>query len=288
MNDAVKRMLDAYHCQSLDQRLNALREILQALALLGLWRGKFFERAAFYGGAALRLLHGLDRFSEDMDFSLLAPDPGFSLKPYGDALRRELGAFGFEVEFAAKEKTRPGAIESAFIKANTVRQLLLVGVDPGELLGIHHGQTLKIKLEVDVDPPGGFNTESRYLFSPIPHAVRVYSLPDLFAGKLHAVLCRKWQSSQKGRDWYDLAWYAGRHPQVNLRHLESRMRQSGNYTASEPLSIESLRDLLREAVERLDVDKVRSDVQAFVLDSRVLELWSRDFFLQAAAQVTPA
>lgn len=288
MNDAIRRMLDSYNCSTSDDYINALREIIQELALLGLWRSKFFEHAAFYGGTALRVLYGLDRYSEDLDFSLLTPNADFSLKSYGEALKQEIDSFGFHVDFSPKEKANTGNIESAFIKANTFQQLITIEADSSSLAGVHHKQLLKIKLEVDIDPPGGFTTESRYMFKPIPYAVRVYSLPDLFAGKMHAVLCRKWQSRQKGRDWYDFVWYAGNHPVLNLRHLEERMRQSGHYTDDAPLSWEKFLALLHGAIEQVDIGQIRNDVAVFVHDTRQLELWNKEFFMHAATLLEPA
>ena len=285
MHDAIRTMLDRYALQTGDDCVNALREILQELALLGLWRSKFFEHAAFYGGTALRVLHGLDRYSEDIDFSLLAPDPGFSLGQYGESLAREIGSFGFRVEFEQRAPARGTAIESAFLKADTLNQFLVIEADPGLLAGRHPGSALRIKLEVDTDPPGGFETESRYLLRPIPFAVRTYRLPDLLAGKLHAILCRKWGTRVKGRDWYDLAWYAGRHPRVRLSHLEARMRQSGDYPEEAPLTRERLMELLNQAVDGLDVDRARDDVIRFVRDPRNVEIWSRDFFFDVVRRI---
>lgn len=288
MHDAVKSLLARYTCRTRDEHLNALREILQELALLGLWRAKFFEHAAFCGGTALRVLHGLDRYSEDLDFSLLRPTPDFSLEEYGAALKREVGSFGFEVTFDRRAKTRATAIESAFLKANTVREMIQIGAGEDLLHGIHPGAHLKIKLEVDTDPPGDFNTETRYLLQPIPFPVRVFSLPDLFAGKLHCVLCRKWGTRVKGRDWYDLVWYAGRHPEVHLSHLEARMRQSGDWKDSAPLDLDSLRRLLATAIAALNINQARAEVTPFVRDPRALEVWSPDFFSSVVARITPS
>ncbi|MEI6971184.1 MAG: nucleotidyl transferase AbiEii/AbiGii toxin family protein [bacterium] len=288
MHDAIQSLLKRYECRTREDHVNALREILQELALLGLWRARFFEHAAFYGGTALRVLHGLDRYSEDLDFSLLTPNPAFTLQTYEEALVREIGSFGFDVTFERRSsEPMATAIESAFLKANTVREL--IRIDAGETLtrALHPDTLLKIKLEVDTDPPGGFNTEARYLLQPIPFPVRAYALPDLFAGKLHAVLCRKWGTRVKGRDWYDLVWYAGHHPAVNIPHLEQRMRQSGNWTDAAPLNIESLRDLLTRAIEKLDVKKAESEVAPFVKDRRSLEVWSQDFFKSLVGRITP-
>jgi hypothetical protein len=285
VHDAIRSMLNRYDCQTRDDYVGALREILQELALLGLWRGKFFEHAAFYGRTALRVLYGLDRYSEDLDFSLLRPDTTFTLGAFGDALLREIRSFGFEVEFQPSEKPARTRIESAFLKANTYRQLLVIDTSDELLRGLPAGKKLKIKLEVDTDPPGGFDTENRYLLQPIPFGVRVYRLPDLFAGKLHAVLCRKWKSRMKGRDWYDLVWYAGRHPQVNLGHLETRMRQSGDYGEDQPLTRPRLLELLRQRVQQGDVAELREEVAPFVRDRRSLEVWSQEFFLQVIERI---
>ena len=286
MHEAVQSLLARYTCRTRDDHLNALREILQELALLGLWRAKFFEHAAFYGGTALRVLHGLDRYSEDLDFSLLRPTPGFSLEEYGAALKREVGSFGFDVTFDRRVKTRTTAIESAFLKANTVREMIQIGAGEDLLHGVHPGAHLKIKLEVDTDPPGGFTTETRYLLQPIPFPVRVFSLPDLFAGKLHAALCRKWGNRVKGRDWYDLVWYAGRHPEVHLAHLEERMRQSGDWQEPAHLDLDALRRLLTTAITKLNINQARAEVLPFVRDHRALDVWSTEFFASVITRIT--
>ena len=285
MHDAIHSMMDRYECRSRTDYVNALREILQDLALLGLWRSRFFEHAAFYGGTALRLLYGLDRYSEDLDFSLLEPKASFSLKPFGEFLEREISSFGFHVEFEARRNPRASTIESAFLKANTIKQLIVINADQELLRGLQPAKKLKIKLEVDTDPPGGFETETQFVLQPIPFSVRVYTLPNLFAGKLHAVLCRKWRTRVKGRDWYDLVWYAARRPEVRLNHLETRMRQSGDYREEQPLTPEKLQDLLSQAVDDLDVEQARREVAPFVKDPRASDVWSREFFRQVIARI---
>lgn len=285
MNPAIEQMLERYACQTRDDYVGALREILQQVALLGLWRGKFFEHAAFYGGTALRVLYGLDRYSEDLDFSLLKPAADFSLGSYADALRRELASFGFDVSFESRKRNSRTAIESAFLKANTLQQLIVVKAPAPATRPMHAGEVLKIKLEVDTDPPSGFETESRAVLLPVPFAVRTYSLPDLFAGKMHAVLCRKWMTRIKGRDWYDLVWYVGHHPQLRLRHLESRMRHSGDWCSPARLARADLLELLRGAIARLDVEQVRQEVERYLKDKSSLDLWSREFFMQIVERV---
>lgn len=283
MNEAIRQMLSAYEVRSVQDSLWALREVMQEIALLGLWRGKFFEKAAFYGGTALRVLYGLDRYSEDLDFSLLKKGDGFELGDYGESLKRELASFGFAVEIEGRKKQTQ--VQSAFLKADTRTQMITVEFERGLVQQIPRNQVLKIKLEVDADPPPGFLTEVRYLLRPVPFAVRTFSLPDLFAGKMHAVLCRDWRSRAKGRDWYDLVWFAAHHPELRLAHLEQRMRQSKHWEGPAPLTEADFRGLLARRIDRVDIGQIRGDVERFLKDPRPLILWSKEFFLDVATRI---
>ena len=285
MNEAIAIMMERYRCRSLEDHLQALREILQEIALLGLWRGKFFDKAAFYGGTALRILYGLDRFSEDLDFSLLASMKDFDLSRYIAPLTKELAAFGFDVQVEQRTKVVKSAVESAFLKADTFNQLLVIEAAEEIVQRVHRGQVLKIKLEIDTDPPSGFDTQTRYVLKPIPFAVRTYVLPDLFAGKMHALLCRKWKRRVKGRDWYDLVWYTANHPQLPLAHLEQRMRQSGDWKSSEPMTAEMFMTLIMEAIDKLNVDQARKEVEPFVKNPDALIVWSQEFFREIAGRI---
>jgi predicted nucleotidyltransferase component of viral defense system len=285
MHDAIARMLSKYDNRSLDDQVRALREIIQEVTLLGLWRARFFEHAAFYGGTALRILHGLDRFSEDLDFSLLAPTADFSLQRFSAALEQEVRAFGFNLRVESVDKAVDTAVQSAFLKANTRNELMVIETDERLARTIPPGQVLKIKIEVDTDPPPGFATTTRFLLQPIPFAVRCYTLPSLFAGKLHALLFRRWNNRVKGRDWYDLVWYAAHHPQLNLVHLEQRMRQTGHWSGDACLTRVAFDELIQSAIDRLDLDQARQDVAPFVKDQQALAIWSREFFRDVASRI---
>jgi predicted nucleotidyltransferase component of viral defense system len=287
MNDAVRRMLAKYDMRSVDDTVRALREILQEIALLGLWRSRFFEHAAFYGGTALRILHGIDRFSEDLDFSLVRPNTEFSLARFHSALEEEIRAFGFHLRVETVRKSAKSAVQSAFLKADTRSQLLVIETDARMARTLPPGQVLKIRIEVDTDPPPGFMTTTRYLLQPIPFAVRCYTLPSLFAGRLHALLFRRWKNRVKGRDWYDLVWYAAHHPELNLQHLEQRMRQTGDWKDPASLTPEGFMERIHDAIDRVDPDQARRDVAPFVKDPRTLEIWSREFFRDVAAGIRP-
>ena len=285
MNEAIRQMLSKYDLITRDDYIRALREILQEIALLGLWRSKFFEKAAFYGGTALRILFGLDRFSEDLDFSLINTQKNFDLEAYNRALKQELLAFGFEVWIDPIKKSAETAIQSTFLKADTRRQLLNIAVKNDIVSQIPNGQRLKIKLEIDTDPPSGFNTESRFLLLPIPFSVRTYSLPDLFAGKMHALLFRQWKTRIKGRDWYDFVWFAANHPQLHLAHLEERMRQTGHWPEKSPLAPKNLHKILYEKIENLNVSKALREVEVYVKNRDSLEVWSKEFFHSVADRI---
>jgi predicted nucleotidyltransferase component of viral defense system len=285
MHEAIAKMVSKYECHGLNDYVNALREILQEVALLGLWRSKFFEKAACYGGTALRILHGLDRFSEDIDFSLLEPSRNFDLTGYTVFVQKEMEAFGFDILIEKVDKTIETQVQSAFLKANTRQQLLVIETREDILRAVPKNKLVRVKMEVDTDPPSGFSTETRYLLQPIPFAVRSFTLPDLFAGKMHAILCRRWKSRVKGRDWYDLVWYAANHPELHLEHLERRMRQTGHWKGDDRLTPQEFKELLTNAVDKLDVNQARKEVELFVRNPENLSIWSREFFLDIATRI---
>lgn len=285
MHEAVTQMLQKYPLNRLEDYTKALREIIQEVALLGLWRSKFFDKAAFYGGTALRILYGLDRFSEDLDFTLLQPMSDFDLGSFGSSLEKELQGFGFEMHLEQKNRVVKSPVQSAFLKAETFSQMLVIEIGEEVLRQIPKGQVIKVKLEIDTNPPPDFSTETKYLLAPIPFPVRVLVLSDLFAGKMHAVLYRRWKNRVKGRDWYDLVWYISHHPELHLRHLEERMRQTGDWNSTEELTERAFFSVLHAAINSLDISKAREEISPFLKDPEVLSIWSRDFFHDIVSRI---
>ncbi len=274
----VQKMLQQYQCRNNDERLYALKEIIQEITLIALGRAGFFAAGAFYGGTALRIFHGLDRFSEDLDFSLIEPDSDFDLGAFLPAVRDELGSFGFDMTVTQKPKAVDSAVQSAFIKGGTLIHLFRIASIEPPVPGISGSDQLKIKFEVDTDPPSGAGYEVRYRLGPIPYSVRVFDPPSLFAGKIHALLCRNWKQRIKGRDFYDFVWYLSRKVPVNIAHLESRMRQSGHWSGDGSIDCAGLLGLLDERFASVDFEQAKADVLPYISDSRALELWGRDFF----------
>ncbi len=249
---------------------NAEQEVCQKIALAGLHRGGFFDHAAFYGGTCLRLFHGLPRFSEDMDFSLTEKRDDIHLENYFDAIRDEFHIAGFDVTITKKEKKAFGKVESAFLKENT------------EVYDIKFQtkKTVKVKIELDTDPPLLFNTEQKLLTLPYSFMVRCFTLPDLYAGKMHAFVFRAWQRRIKGRDWFDFEWYVRYGVPLGFKHLQERIREfSGN-----DVSIEEFITLLRNKISETDIENVKQDVIPYIDSSqlRSLDIWSNDYFLQLA------
>lgn len=277
--NAIESMLAKYNCKNIVDYRNALKEIIQEAALCGLARGGFFEKAAFYGGTALRIFYGLDRFSEDMDFSLKSPDSEFDLTTYFSALKNELEATGFDITIEAKSKNHWTRVQSVFMKGNTLQHVLKVTPLVPTIPGVPSNETLKIKFEVDTNPPAGASYQNKYALLPSPYAARLYDEPSLFAGKLHVVLCRAWQNRVKGRDFYDYVWYLSRGIKVNLNHLQKRLEQSGHWNATNRgLTIAKLKQMLCERFEHIDFSDAKKDVSKFIGDKHKQDLWSPEFF----------
>lgn len=270
----LQQMLSSYPVTTSEQADQALREVMQEIALAGLNRGGFFEHAAFYGGTCLRVFYELPRYSEDLDFSLLRIDPEFSLEPYFKAVREEFSALGIDVEVSTKIKSAASQIESAFVKNNT------------RIFDIHlqDKRQIKIKFEVDTQPPLGFVTEEKLLLQPFSFYVKCFSLQDLYAGKMHALLYRQWKNRVKGRDWYDFEWYVRRGVLLNLAHFTQRARQSGGLSEI-TLSEFDFKAMLRKKIESLDVSSAKKDIERFILDPRALDIWSQAYFLQLVEMI---
>ena len=272
----IKEWLETYHPASQEEAKDALREIMQEIALAGLYRAGFFEKAAFYGGTALRIFYGLDRFSEDLDFSLLEVEPEFSLNKYQDAIVQEFDALGMHVSIREKQKTNLTNIDSAFLKSETIwRELILEGIIPQN--GMQQVANVKIKIEVDREPPLGFETEDKLLLKPFSFYVKCLTLPNLFAGKMHALLFRKWGENVKGRDWYDMEWYIKKGTSLNLNHFLIRAIDSGDWH-KETITETEFRELLAKKIDDVKMNYVINDIKRFVRDTNALIIWSPKYF----------
>ena len=271
MNDILEQMLSRYPMDTADARRNALYEVMQQVVLCGLYRGGFFSEAAFYGGTCLRIFHGMNRYSEDMDFTLLRKDSSFSLEKYFPYIIDECRLLGREVEITKKDKRTFGKVESAFLKDNTDVYNLSFTTE----------KSLKIKIEVDTEPPLLFDTEERLLLQPFSFFTRCVTLPNLFAGKMHALVFRQWKHRVKGRDWYDFEWYVRNQVPLNSNHLKERIKEFNGLEINRDQFV----DMLKERLSTTNIRQVKADVMPFVRNPHDLDIWSNEYFLQLARMV---
>lgn len=280
MNAALEQMLQAYSVESLYDRKNAMKEILQEIVLCGLSRAGFFKKAAFYGGTALRIFHGLDRFSEDLDFSLETKNPAFELSEYFPILEKEVRSFGLNVTVSEKMKANDSHIRSAFLKGNTKEHLLLFYGNEQIAGSVAKAEAVKIKFEVDVDPPKYAAFEHQYRLLPSPYEIKLYDMPSLFAGKIHAVLARAWRNRIKGRDLYDYVFYLSRDAAVNLAHLRERLIDSGYIRKEDPCTLDDIKRMLHERFDAINFSQAKQDVEPFIHNTSALDIWNAEFFKQ--------
>lgn len=272
----IKEWIKEYNPQNEEEIVSALREIMQEITLAGLSRTDFFEKAAFYGGTALRIFHGLDRYSEDLDFSLLKPDPNFSIEPYFKAILDEFSALGLTVSIKEKKKTKQTAIDSAFLKAETIWKEIVLE-DIIKETAVRSNRTLKIKIEVDRQPPLDFETEENLALRPFSFYVKCFTKPSLFAGKMHALLFRKWKNRVKGRDWYDFEWYIKKGIPLDVNHFLARAKDTEDWQG-DSISKEQVNELLAAKIQSVSFSGIKEDVVRFIKDDEVLTIWSPEYF----------
>lgn len=265
-NEIYDNMLIAYDMSTDQQKRNAIFEVNQQVILAGLYNGGFFDVAAFYGGTCLRIFHGLQRFSEDMDFSLLTLDEKFDFTKYFQPIIDEFAIVGRDVEIKKKEKKSFGKVESAFLKDNTEVYDISFQTD----------KSIKIKIEVDTQPPLNFRTEQKLLLQPHSFMTRCFTLPDLFAGKMHALIYRSWKNRVKGRDWYDFEWYVRHNIPLGFTHLAERTIQFNN----EVIERDMFKVQLKEKLATANMNQVKNDVLPFVKNPKELDIWSNNYFVQ--------
>lgn len=275
MSRVFDQMMARYPIVTANDRLNAQHQVMQEIALAALFRSGFFNIAAFYGGTCLRIFYGLERFSEDLDFSLLEPNQKFSLENYFDSIIDEFKTYGRDVVISKKEKSLGTNTESAFLKDDTNFYNISIRTEP----------QVKIKIEIDTNPPLGFTTDLKLMLLPFSFYVRTFSINDLFAGKMHALLFRQWKTRVKGRDWYDFEWYVRNNIQLNLSHLVKRTQQS-EHIYSEGFTENEFKTLLENKIQSLNFDLVRKDVSPFIKNQRQMDIWSQEYFLQLAKMIT--
>jgi hypothetical protein len=271
----IEDRIASYNPKSKNDEINAFKEIAQEIALFGLSRGNLFKYAAFQGGTCLRIVYGLPRFSEDLDFILFTPNQNFAWQPFFNELKLEFEAFGLHL-IAIDRSRADNIVKRAFLKEDSFSQILKLSYTRSK----SDIQSIKIKLEIDTSPPSGSIFEAKIIDFPTPFSIVAQDLSSLFAGKLHYLLCRKFI---KGRDWYDFIWYVIRKTQVNFIFLTHAIFQLGPYSGVN-LKIGKvwLIDNLKKIIADIDWKVAAEDVAPFITsqEQSSLQLWSKDFFMR--------
>ena len=285
MDNIVQVMLEKYHPSNNVERENAVKEIIQEIVLAGLSRGGFFSQAAFYGDTCLRIFYGLNRFSEDLDFALISKDPNFTIKDYFPFIEKELAAHGINMDISIKSKGDNIDVQTAFVKGNTLMLFLQFFPNDDESRHIVGNQKIKIKFEIDVDNPSGGCTEIKYQLLPSPYEVRVFDESTLFAGKIHAIICRDYKNHVKGRDYYDYLFYCGKGTKINLLYLENKLKNTKVLKENETLTLNKVKEMLENKFNNVDYESAKEDVSNFITNKDSLSIWSKELFLSTLDKI---
>jgi predicted nucleotidyltransferase component of viral defense system len=287
MNPAIASMLATYgKLSDIRDEENALKEIIQKICLRALQREGFFTKAAFYGGTALRIMYGLQRFSEDLDFCLETPDPEFRWITYKKAVETELKTYGFDAEFEAKKDDSESAVGSAFVKQSTLKGLLLIE----SRSKASKAALLKVRLELDKSNPPGATYEEQFLRQPELFRIRTLDQSSLYAGKMHAIIARQYKNRVKGRDYFDLLFYIQNNTKVNLNYLSNKLRDSGHINSDVVLDENMLRNLYLERIETVNFQQAVQDVSPYLNAKQIeaLKEWNTDYFKGLAPLISGA
>ena len=279
MNNVIEQILNNDELITLEEKKAKLREILQSIVLIGLSRTDFFSKAAFYGGTALRIFYDLNRYSEDLDFTLLNPDQNFDLGIYLSSINEVALSYGIELNTEIKRKNIATAVQSAFAKVNTYQTFLTFKVNEKIVNFLNKDEFLKVKFEIDTEPSSGFTTETRWLKFPEFAPVNVCDEGSLFGGKICAVLCRNYKNQVKGRDYYDFLFYIQRKVKPNLEYIRNKLIDNGKISQNEPFDINILKELLEKKFNEIDFEMVKNDARRFLFHNEDLSYFSKDLFL---------
>jgi len=272
-------MMNRYPTRTLLEKENALKEICQEIILYGLSQTNFFSRAAMYGGTAMRLFLGLDRFSEDLDFVIKKEEPFFAWETYSSAVKRAFASCGLEGDIVIKKKSE-NAVSSAFFVETAKDALLLIYPNDLEASKIVFNQKTKIKFEVSLNPNPQAHYQQGYLEYPTSFGVSLLDPSSLFSGKICAILYRDWKSRAKGRDFYDFAFYVRKGIKPNVAYLQEEIRRKEG-SGSAP-DYQTILLQVKRRFHEIDFEQAKKDVLPFIQDSSRLGVWGEDYFSQLA------
>ena len=281
----IEEIIKTYNPETINDNKAILREIVQSIVLVGLSRTDFFKKASFYGGTALRIFYDLNRYSEDLDFTLNNVDKHFSIAPFIESIKNVALSYGLELEISIKQKQISTPVESAFAKINTYQTFINLKMNSELTKLLHKDEVIKVKFEIDCEPALGFTTENKWIDMPEFAPVIVLDEASLFAGKLHAILCRNYKNTVKGRDYYDFLFYVRRGISPNLNYLRNKLINTGKINEKATFNIEVLKEMLIKRFEQVDFEQVKNDTERFIINNEDLSTYSKDLFVQMAKKI---
>lgn len=280
MQTTIEEIISSYNPSTIEETKAIIREIVQSIVLIGLSRSNFFKIASFYGGTALRIFYNLNRYSEDLDFTLNEIDDNFSITPYISKIQEVALSYGLNLEISSKIKTANTPIESAFAKQNTYQTFINLRINNKMVSTLHKDENIKVKFEIDCHPAIGFKTENKWLdmleFAPVV----VLDEPSLFAGKIHAILCRNYKNTVKGRDYYDFLFYVKNRIKPNMNYLKNKLVESGKIKEDIDFNTDVLKAMLKQRFEITNFDQVKKDAMRFVFKNEDLSYYCKELFMQ--------
>ena len=278
MDRIVKKMLDRLAPSTLFEVKTGIRQVAVEIILCALSRSGFFKLAALNGDTARRIQYGLDGFSHTLEFSLLKPDPGFRIEKFLPVIEKELRSYGLNFQSELKDNGKDSFFSSAYLYGNTEEHMLMLCDDKELAESVSDTDRIKVKIEVDTDPPlyAGYDTVKREL--PVPFEVYTYDLPSLFAEKIDNTICRIWNSRTRGWDLYDFDFYMKKGQPVNLKHLWSSLLYSGYVEAREDMTLDEVKANLCYRFKEVNYERAKIDLLPFIDDKESLDAWSAEYF----------
>ena len=285
MLSTIEELINSYNPKNPNEMKLALREVVQSIVLIGLSRANFFAKASFYGGTALRIFYGLNRFSEDLDFTLNEVNESFTLKPYIKSIKEVALSYGFNINVEIKSKKINTPIESAFAKLNTYMTFISAKLDGKLTKHIHKDELIKVKFGVDCNPSISFNIENKWITYPEIASINVLDLESLFAGKIHAILCRNYKNNVKGRDFYDFIFFINKGVKPNMVYLKDKLVASKVIKEDDDFSMDVLKKLLLNRFNQVDFSKIEQDAKNFTIHSEDLSLYCKELFIDCLSRL---
>lgn len=281
----IEEIIKSYNPKTLNDNKSILREIIQSIVLVGLSRTDFFKKASFYGGTALRIFYNLNRYSEDLDFTLNEVNTDFSIDPYVESIKTVAKSYGLELEVNVKRKQISSPIESAFAKINTYQTFINLKLNEELTKILHKDEVIKVKFEIDCEPALGFTTENKWIDMPEFAPVIVLDEGSLFALKIHAILCRNYKNTVKGRDYYDFLFYVRRGVKPNISYLKNKLVDSKKINETDLFDINILKDMLISRFNEVDFEQVKKDTERFIIAREDLSYYCKELFIQMALKL---